>query len=301
MNERYKDTDLREALRRKYADTPKLPADFMTKMRQQTEPEPARRVILWRWVAAAACLIIIIGIGVTIASYDRMTMDENLMAKQVKSEPAGTSATVYPKETTSLPSLNYQFTQSKLPVQTGRTIIQQVPKAQKSDAKVPAQPIVEPVAVDENLHYAAYVPAEDSAYQAPSRMDEFIAKMADYNKVKAVTLDCTPDDGDCTVVSTAYVFDDKQELDLFGRLLQAACWYDSKTPGYLLTFSHQQFFFTLKDLRKNEKYLWIAERIIGGRILLYSTHSPIEANVSSACFQEYREQLTHTNMSTLQF
>ena len=301
MNERYKDTDLREALRRKYADTPKPPADFMTKMRQQTEPEPARRVMLWRWVAAAACLIIIIGIGVTIASYDRMTMDENLMAKQVKSEPAGTSAAVYPKETTSLPSLNYQFTQSKLPVQTGRTIIQQVPKAQKSDAKVPAQPTVEPVAVDENLHYAAYVPAEDSAYQAPSRMDEFIAKMADYNKVKAVTLDCTPDDGDCTVVSTAYVFDDKQELDLFGRLLQAACWYDSKTPGYLLTFSHQQFFFTLKDLHKNEKYLWIAERIIGGRILLYSTHSPIEANVSSACFQEYREQLTHTNMSTLQF
>ena len=29
MNEKYKDTDLREALRRKYADTPKLPADFM--------------------------------------------------------------------------------------------------------------------------------------------------------------------------------------------------------------------------------------------------------------------------------
>ena len=301
MNEKYKDTDLREALRRKYGDTPKLPADFMTKMRQQTEPEPARKVTLWRWVAAAACLIIIVGVGVTIASYDRMTTDEKLTAKQVKSEHVGTSATVYPKETDSLPSLNSQFTQSKLPVQTGRTIVQQAPKAQKSDVKAPAQPIVDPVAVDENLHYAAYVPAEDSAYQAPSRMDEFITKLADYNKVKAVTLDCIPDDGDSTVVSMAYVFEDKQELDLFGRLLQAACWYDSKTPGYLLTFSHQQFFFTLKDLHKNEKYLWIAERIIGGRILLYSTHSPIEANVSSACFQEYREQLTHTNMSTLQF
>ncbi|MBQ3744430.1 MAG: hypothetical protein II853_00930 [Prevotella sp.] len=301
MNERYKDTDLREALRRKYADTPKLPADFMTKMRQQTEPEPARKVTLWRWVAAAACLIIMIGIGVTIASFSQQTKEESLTAKQVKSESVGTSTTVYPKETDSLPSLNSQFAQSKLPVQTGHTIDQQAPKAQKSDTKAPAQPIVEPVAVDENLHYAAYVPAEDSAYQAPSRMDEFITKLADYNKVKAVTLDCIPDDGDSTVVSTAYVFEDKQELDLFGRLLQAACWYDSKTPGYLLTFSHQQFFFTLKDLRKNEKYLWMAERIIGGRILLYSTHSPIEASVSSACFQEYREQLTHTNMSTLQF
>ena len=310
MNERYKDTDLREALRRKYADTPKLPADFMTKMRQQTKPEPARKVTLWRWVAAAACLIMIIGIGTTIfplgdtkgsgTSVSKRT-DGSLTAKQGKSESDAYSPTVRQARTVSPPSPDSQSALLGLTVQTVRTNDNKASKVDGSVTKAPAQPIVEPVAVDENLHYAAYVPAEDSAYQAPSRMDEFIAKMADYNKVKAVTLDCTPDDGDCTVVSTAYVFDDKQELDLFGRLLQAACWYDSKTPGYLLTFSHQQFFFTLKDLRKNEKYLWIAERIIGGRILLYSTHSPIEANVSSACFQEYREQLTHTNMSTLQF
>lgn len=310
MNERYKDTDLREALRRKYADTPKLPADFMTKMRQQTEPEPARRVMLWRWVAAAACLIMIIGIGTTIfplgdtkgsGTFVSKRTGGSLTAKQGKSESDAYSPTVRLARTVSPPSPDSQSAQLGLTVQTVRTNDNKASKVDGSVMKAPAQPIVEPVAVDENLHYAAYVPAEDSAYQAPSRMDEFIAKMADYNKVKAVTLDCTPDDSDCTVVSTAYVFDDKQELDLFGRLLQAACWYDSKTPGYLLTFSHQQFFFTLKDLHKNEKYLWIAERIIGGRILLYSTHSPIEANVSSACFQEYREQLTHTNMSTLQF
>ena len=30
----YKDTDLREALRRKYADTPQLPADFMQRCRR---------------------------------------------------------------------------------------------------------------------------------------------------------------------------------------------------------------------------------------------------------------------------
>ena len=150
-----------------------------------------------------------------------------------------------------------------------------------------------------NLHYAAYTPTEDSTYQAPSRMDEFIAKMAAYNKVEAVSMDCTP--GDSLAVGKAYVFDDKQDMDLFGRLLQAACWYDSKTPGYLLNFSHQQFFFTLKDLHKNEKYLWIAERIVGGRILLYSSHSPIETEVSSTCYQTYREQLTHTNPSTLHF
>ena len=320
MNERYKDTDLREALRRKYAETPKLPADFMTKIRQQTEPEPARKVTLWRWVAAAACLIIIIGIGVTIfplgdtkgsGTFVSKRTDENLTAKQGKSESGAYSPTVRPARTVSPPSPDAQSAQPGLVVQTVRTNTFKAPKVQTAPMKAPAQPVVKSITTDEspvqtllpteNLHYAAYSPAEDSTYQAPSRMDEFIAKLADYNKAKTVTLDCITDDGDSTVVSTAYVFDDKQELDLFGRLLQAACWYDSKTPGYLLTFSHQQFFFTLKDLHKNEKYLWIAERIIGGRILLYSTHSPIEANVSSACFQEYREQLTHTNFSTLQF
>ena len=301
MDKTYKDTDLREALRRKYADTPKLPADFMTKMRQQAEPEPARKVTLWRWVATAACLIVIIGIGYlfsriynptdgrnefeirnsTLSKYQfgRTTKNENLMAEQVKSEQGAFPLAVHP----------------------ARTKANKPPKADESVMKTSSQPIVEPVAADENLHYAAYSPAEDSAYQAPSRMDEFIAKMAAYNKVKAVALDCTSGSGDSTIVSTAYVFADKEDFDLFARLLQAACWYDSKTPGYLLNFSHQQFFFTLKDLRKCEKYLWIAERLMDGRILLFSTHSPIETEVSAACYQTYREQLTHTKLSSLQF
>ena len=156
---------------------------------------------------------------------------------------------------------------------------------------------------DPNIHYAAHIQTEDTvAYQAPSRMEEFIAKMADFNQVKAVPLNCSSGESiDSTVVSTAYVFEDKEEFDLFARLLQAACWYDSKTPGYLLHFSYKQFFFTLKDLRKGEKYLWIAERLMGERILLFSTRSPIETNVSSVCYQKYREQLTHTNFSTLNY
>ena len=67
MNQ-FKDTDLREALRRKYSDTPQLPADFMASMKQrmeETKPAPKLR-LLWRWMAAAACLIFIIGIGITL-------------------------------------------------------------------------------------------------------------------------------------------------------------------------------------------------------------------------------------------
>jgi hypothetical protein len=151
------------------------------------------------------------------------------------------------------------------------------------------------------VHYAAIQTIDDSTYQDPSRMEEFITKMADFNEVEAIWLDCNPGNSDSTIISKVYVFDDTENLNVFGRLLQAACWYDSKTPGYLLNISQQQLFFTLKDLHKNEKYLWIAERLSGDRILLYSTHSPIETNVSSTCYQKYREQLTHTIYSSLHF
>ena len=44
-----KDTDLREAMRRMYADTPQLPSDFMTRMHQAQEKENKRRT-LRRWL-----------------------------------------------------------------------------------------------------------------------------------------------------------------------------------------------------------------------------------------------------------
>ena len=66
--DKFQDTDLREALRRKYSETPQLPADFMVKMQQRMEePKPvAKTRALWRWMAAAACILLIIGIGFTL-------------------------------------------------------------------------------------------------------------------------------------------------------------------------------------------------------------------------------------------
>ena len=66
MNKRYNDTDLREALHRKYADEPQLPADFMAKMERRLD----KRTPLWRWVAAAACFLLIIGIGLYYQKHD---------------------------------------------------------------------------------------------------------------------------------------------------------------------------------------------------------------------------------------
>ena len=150
---------------------------------------------------------------------------------------------------------------------------------------------------DENLHYASNV-INDTVdnYQSPSRMEEFIVKIANYHHIKCDSLSCAIGKDDSDVVSTAYVFPDTEELDLFRRLLQAVCWYDDKMPGYLLNYSHQQFFFCLKDMRKGLKYLWIAERV-RNKILLYSTHSPLDAEVSSDGFREYRDKLANTSIN----
>lgn len=55
----HKDTDLREALRRKYSDTPQLPADFSERLMQRMEKseankQPRRRHI---WLYATICTI----------------------------------------------------------------------------------------------------------------------------------------------------------------------------------------------------------------------------------------------------
>lgn len=299
MKETNKDTDLREALRRKYSDMPKLPADFIMKTVQQTKPEaslkPALVIRRWRWIAAAACILIVIGIGVNLGDKRQATPDKTSQVTAHAVRPPKPTNPDTHNPSTSTPSTKVDpIVQPKQTQSPKRTDIK---PEQDKQITTPHENNYQEEPV--NLHYAAQTLTEDSTYQAPSRIDEFIAKLADYNKVKAVAIDCKSGTGDSTIVSTAYVFDDKKELDLFGRLLQVACWYDTNTPGFLLNFSRQQFFFSLKDLRKGEKYLWIAERINGQRILLFSVHSPIDTNVSSTCFQDYREQLTNKNIHTL--
>ena len=192
------------------------------------------------------------------------------MAQQINQEPASEMA--------------QQINQEPAPVNPSKPQDKVVSQA-TATVQAPRQGTVS--MQSQNLHYASM---QDTTYQDPARVDEFIAKLAHYNEVEAVALDC--DHSDSTIVSKAYVFEDSKELDLFARLLQVACWYDSKTPGYLLNFSHQQFFFTLKDLHRGQKYLWMAERIGGGLILLQSTRSTLNVVPSPACYQNFREKLT---------
>jgi hypothetical protein len=45
-------------------------------------------------------------------------------------------------------------------------------------------------------------------------------------------------------------------------------------------------------MRKQLQYRWIAERV-NGKILLYGTRVPLGTKESSACYQEYRDELMH--------
>lgn len=168
-----------------------------------------------------------------------------------------------------------------------------IPKKTVQDMLQPASDNTEPS--NEHLHHASTVTNDNlDNYQAPSRMEEFIVKLANYHHIKGDTLYCTSDKNDSTVICTAYVFEDTNETSLFRQLLLAACWYDDKTPGYLLNCSQQQFFFVLKDMRIGLKYLWIAERV-KGKILLYTTRSPLDTEVSSEYFMEYRDKISNTS------
>ena len=297
---KYKDTDLREALRRKYADEPQLPADFMAGLEQRMnqvgdiaaesdgETTGNKRRPLWRWVAVAACFLIIIGIGV------HYQFEEPVVTSDVT---LGNTAR-YLRQQAPLPKVTSEPTPepSPKPVQKRRIERKNMPDKQCTpDVQIVTPQESASMVTDPNLHYAALIETADTVkYQAPSRVDEFIAKMAEYNKVKEAELRCsTPLDSN--VVSKVYVFPDKQEIDVFGRLLQVACSYSDAMPGYHLYFSHLQFFFELQDVRKHLQYRWIAERV-NGKILLYSTNAPLGVNTSSACYQEYRDELMHTKI-----
>ena len=297
---KYKDTDLREALRRKYADEPQLPADFMAGLEQRMnqvgdiaaesdgETTGNKRRPLWRWVAVAACFLIIIGIGV------HYQFEEPVVTSDVT---LGNTAR-YLRQQAPLPKVTSEPAPepSPKPVQKRRIERKNMPDKQCTpDVQIVTPQESASMVTDPNLHYAALIETADTVkYQAPSRVDEFIAKMAEYNKVKEAELRCSIP-LDSNVVSRVYVFPDKQEIDVFGRLLQVACSYSDAMPGYHLYFSHLQFFFELQDVRKHLQYRWIAERV-NGKILLYSTNAPLGVNTSSACYQEYRDELMNAKI-----
>ena len=297
MDKRYNDTDLREALHRKYADTPQLPADFMAKMEQRMDAKPvAKTRRLWPWVAAAASILLIIGIGlhVQFSDWTRPVAQSDTPNQSIGHVQLPNRARPVAQSDTSNCSIEHGqlFNRPRSVVQS-TTVSCSIDHAQSVNRP---RSVAQSTTLDSypDLHYASNDLTKDTVpYQDPARVDSFIQMLAAYNHIKEGELTCSAT-SDNKSASSVYVFPDTKEIDVFSRLLQVACCYKNETPGYFLNFSHQQFFFELKDMRKQLQYRWIAERV-NGMILLYSTHAPLGTKESSACYQEYRDELMHTN------
>ena len=283
------DNDLREALKRREAKRTKadVPDDFCDNIMQEIAPKTARR----RKTAYMAALAVAASV---VTALIFVWQDQG---SEMKDKPVA----IVQKDIITKPLYDHykdsvSQQQSLCKTTTKPLYRKKNRKKNKKNEEPPCPPKNPPSegwvdysATDDQLHYASQT---DTAYQDPARVDDFITKFANYYHVKQAELECSVPQNS-NVVSMVYVFSDKKEIDVFGRLLQVACWYSDETPGYHLNFSHRQFFFELKDIRKQLQYRWIAERM-NGKILLYSTCSPIDTNVSSACYQEYRDELMHT-------
>ena len=78
---RQQDRNLRDALRQEEAELPQMPADLNARLMQRMESEqPKHSRTMWRWIAAAACLLLIIGIGY--ALLPKKQLDECLVAQK---------------------------------------------------------------------------------------------------------------------------------------------------------------------------------------------------------------------------
>ena len=251
----------------------------------QQQNHRTQTVALWRWLSIAASILLIIGIGTTLMKKERTSDSGSLVAKVEETQDAA-PVTAAAKEVKPI------RTEAKPQTVKSQTMKLQTRESQTAQPAKSDETYDEPT--DPNLHYASNELTKDTVpYQDPARVDSFIAKLAANYDVKQGELKCSQPAGS-NVVSSVYVFPDNKEIDLFNRLLQVACCYKNETPGYFLNFSHQQFFFELKDMRKQLKYRWIAERV-NGKILFYGTHAPLGTKESSACYQEYRDELMHIN------
>ena len=78
---RQQDKNLRDALRQEEAELPQMPADLNARLMQRVGGEqPTQHRTIWRWMAAAACLLLLIGIGYTLLPQQQQ--DEPLVAQK---------------------------------------------------------------------------------------------------------------------------------------------------------------------------------------------------------------------------
>ena len=176
-----KDTDLREAMRRMYADTPQLPSDFMERMHHAREKENKRR-ILRRWLypisigAVAASLLLLFFFN---HSGDQPT-ERPLVAKQKTeaTQPNNVKEATQPNNVKEEPQPTVEDTQTATEAVEQNATVEHIEKAQvvqhkpvkkakKRNKTIPqVQQAEQHIALTESQSQEAS-PAADEPFMAP--------------------------------------------------------------------------------------------------------------------------------------
>jgi hypothetical protein len=308
-----KDDDLREALRRSVEKrtVTKVPADFFDKVIGEIEAEP-KTIKMWRWVAAAACIALVAGIGSAVLFFGKTAHELEMIAETpVKENVEIQEPAVVINDTTAEPAV---APEPKLEAPQ--------PKV-KPNTKPEAKPAPNPNLRMERPLYAANEPTTDDRESAnsdasqkaaqtnyaenqietddpvftPAMLDEFIEVLAEFQGVNKINSECSIAN-DSNFVETFYVFPVKEEFDVLGQFVQMVGNYSNASPGYFFNNTEQQIFFSIDDEQNGVNYFWIAERIDDSKIMIYSVHAPIDIEYESDCYQQFYDDITFTNFNT---
>ena len=314
-----KDNDLREALRRseEKRTAVEVPADFFDSIMGKIDAEP-KTFKLWRWVAAAACIALVAGIGTAILFSDRTIQDKGMTARidaEEKAEIQELNAFVTDTVTEPVDAPKPKMT---APEQKAKPAAKPKPAAEPQPSPNPNLRMERPqyaenepktIAADTastniaatedaaNTGYAENQSKNDDTYLDPALMDKFILQMAELQGVSRIKSECSVAN-DTIFDESFYVFPVKQDYDVLGLFLLMACQYSNTSPGYVFNNSEQQIFFTIDDEQNGLNYLWIAEQIGNSNVMIYSVHAPINIKYESNCYQQFYNDLTFANLNT---
>jgi hypothetical protein len=314
---KFNDNDIREALRRseEKRTAPTVPDDFFDSVMGRIETEP-KTIKLWRWVAAAACIALMAGIGSAILFADKTVVEsasvvENIVPENTEKQLTDIAETdsvadpvVAPEpkieapETKAAPAAKPKPATQPAPNPNLRIERPQYAENEPTTVAADSATIDNATSQDEaNINYAENQSKNDETNFAPAMLDEFIEMLAEIQGVNKIHSECSVAN-DTSFVETFYVFPVKKEYNVLEQFAWMVGNYSKTSPGYIFNNSGRQVFFSIDDEQNGLNYLWIAERIDDSKIMIYSVHAPIDIEYESDCYQQFYDDLTFSNFNT---
>jgi hypothetical protein len=186
---RQQDQNLRDALRQEEAALPQMPADLNARLMQRVgDEQPTQHRPIWRWMAAAACLLLLIGIGFTLLPQQQQ--DEPLVAQQsVQSQMEAPQAEPEPQAEEPLQKVAQAEVQSsQKPVKKQRKVVmKRVELIPTSEAKstnmktLPASLIAKVKAYDKQSDLSRMTGIDEGIDEGVEDTDPLVA-MSDYEE-----------------------------------------------------------------------------------------------------------------------